>query len=67
MTLMRAELYDVAERAIWTFIQAFLAVYVVGDMASTKTAAVAGAAAVLSVIKGYVATKAKPETGAATL
>ena len=41
------------ERAAWTFAQAFLAVFVVSDLASAKSAAGAGIAAALSVIKTY--------------
>ena len=41
------------ERAVWTFVQAFLAVFVVSDLASAKAALVAGIAAALSVIKTY--------------
>jgi hypothetical protein len=48
-------LKDVAERAIATALQTFVALYVVGDMSSLKTAAVAGVAAGLSVLKGVVA------------
>ena len=44
---------DMLERAIWTFAQAFLAVFVVSELASVKSAAVAGIAAALSVIKTY--------------
>ena len=41
------------ERAEWTFAQAFLAVFVISDLASAKSAAIAGIAAALSVIKTY--------------
>jgi len=44
---------NMIERAAWTFAQAFLAVFVVSDLASAKSAAVAGIAAALSVIKTY--------------
>ena len=44
---------DMIERAAWTFAQAFLAVFVVSDLASAKSALVAAAAATLSVIKTY--------------
>jgi len=49
---------DLAERVAVTFVQAFLAVFVVTDVSSAKTAAVAGAAAVLALIKGLAAKKA---------
>ena len=44
---------NILERAAWTFAQAFLAVFVVSDLASAKTAVVAGVAAALSVVKTY--------------
>ena len=44
---------NILERAAWTFAQAFLAVFVISDLASAKTAAVAGVAAALSVVKTY--------------
>ena len=44
---------DVFERAAWTFTQAFLALFVVGDMGTWKVALVGGVAAALSVIKTY--------------
>ena len=49
---------DVLERVVATFIQAFLGIYVVGgDIGNSKTAALAGATAALSLIKGLVAGK----------
>ncbi len=44
---------DVTERAGWTFMQAFLAVFVIGDQSTLKVALMAGAAAALSVLKTY--------------
>jgi len=44
---------NMLERAAWTFAQAFLAVFVISDLASAKTAVVAGVAAALSVVKTY--------------
>jgi len=41
------------ERAAWTFAQAFLAVFVVSELASAKSAVIAGIAAALSVVKTY--------------
>jgi hypothetical protein len=41
------------ERAAWTFAQAFLALFVVGDMGTWKVALVGGVAAALSVVKTY--------------
>ena len=44
---------NLLERAGWTFAQAFLALFVVGDMGTWKVALVGGVAAALSVIKTY--------------
>ena len=41
------------ERAAWTFAQAFLAVFMVSEQASARSAAIAGIAAALSVVKTY--------------
>lgn len=54
---MKVILKDVAERAAWTFLQAFLAVFVVSDISTAKGAILAGIAAAISVIKGFVATQ----------
>jgi len=48
---------DVLERAAATFLQAFLSVFAVADLSSAKSAAVAGVAAVLSLIKGIAASR----------
>ena len=45
---------DVAERAAWTFAQAFLGAFVVTDLSTAKTAALAGLAAAIAVVKGFV-------------
>ena len=45
------------ERAAATFAQAFLSVFVIADVSTAKTAAVAGVAALLSLVKGWAATK----------
>ena len=45
------------ERAAWTFAQAFLAVFVVSDLASARSAVVAGLAAAISVVKTYAKDK----------
>lgn len=58
---------DIIERTIWTAISAFLAVWTVGGVAELKSAGVAAAAAVLSVIKGIAATKVGDPESAATL
>lgn len=48
---------DTAERLIWTFLQAFLAVITLGNMSTVRTAAIAGAAAALSALKSAVAAR----------
>ncbi len=48
---------DILERAVVTFLQAFLSVFAVADLASVEAAAVAGAAAVLSLAKSVVASQ----------
>ena len=58
---------DVAERALWTAVQTFIAVWTVGDMESAKAAAVAAIAAGLSVIKSFAATKIGDKDSASTL
>lgn len=58
---------DVVERAFWTAAQTFLAVYTVGGVEEAKAAATAAAAAGLSVIKGFVATRVGDKDSAATL
>lgn len=55
---------DIGERAVWTFIQAFLAVFMIDDFSTVRPAAVAGLAAVLSVVKGFVATRVGEPTAA---
>jgi hypothetical protein len=58
---------DIIERALWTAVQSFLAVWVIGDVASLKSAAVAAGAAVISVVKGVAASKVGDPESAATL
>lgn len=58
---------DIIERAIWTAIQAFIAVYAVGGVDELKSAATAAVAAGISVIKGFAATKIGDAGSAATL
>ncbi len=50
-------IFDVLERAGWTFAQAFLGVFVVADLSSAKGAGVAGLAAAVSVLKTLVKDK----------
>jgi hypothetical protein len=58
---------DVAERALWTAVQTFIAVWTVADLESAKAAAVAAIAAGLSVVKGFAATKIGDKESASTL
>ena len=44
---------NMIERAGWTFLQAFLAVFVIGDQSTLKVALIGGAAAALSVVKTF--------------
>ena len=49
---------DVIERVVATFVQAFLGIFVVGgDICNVKAAALAGATAALSLVKGVVASR----------
>ena len=47
------DMTNLMERAGWTFAQAFLAVFVVGDQGTLKVAVIAGVAAALSIVKTY--------------
>ena len=47
------DMTNLMERAGWTFVQAFLAVFVVGDQATLKVAVIAGVAAALGIFKTY--------------
>ncbi len=58
---------DVLETAHWTAVQTLIAVYAVGGVDQTKAAATAAAAAGLSVVKGFAATKIGNKDSAATL
>lgn len=57
---------DLLERAGWTAAQAFLAVFTVSDLSTARTGAIAAAAAVLSLVKGFVASRSG-DGSAATL
>ena len=50
-------LRDTAERAVMTFAQAFFATFMIGDMTTVRTAAIAAAAAALSVVKSAIAAR----------
>ena len=58
---------DVLERALWTAAQTFIAVYTVGGIDEAKAAGTAAAAAGLSVLKGFAATKIGDKDSAASL
>lgn len=55
---MKAAVLDIAERAGWTFLQGFLGVFTLTDTGSARAAVVAGAMAVLSMVKSAAATRA---------
>lgn len=55
MQKFKAWLIDTAERTVLSAAEAFLAVFVVTDLSSAKSAAVAGVAAGLTVVKSAVA------------
>ena len=46
---------DIAERAAWTGVQSFLAVFVLTDVSSLQSAGVAAGGAVLAIIKNLAA------------
>ena len=48
---------DIIERAIWTAVQSFLAVFAVTDLSTTKAASVAGAGALVSALKSIAASR----------
>lgn len=54
---MERWLADMAERALWTALQAFLATFTVTDVSSARAAAVAAVGAILSVVKSAVASR----------
>lgn len=58
---------DIAERALWTAAQTFLAVYTIGGIDELKSAATAALAAGLSVIKGFLATQVGSTDSASTI
>lgn len=60
-------LKDVAERAIWTAAQAFIAVYTVGGVDALKSAATAAVAAGISVLKGFFSTQVGDPKSASSL
>lgn len=54
---MRSWLLDMAERAAWTALQAFLATLSVSDLSTARAGLIAAAGAVLSVVKSAVASR----------
>ena len=60
-------LKDVIERAVWTAVQAFIAIYTVGGVDELKSAAAAGVAAGISVLKGLVSTQVGDPQSASSL
>jgi hypothetical protein len=63
---------DLLERAVWTFLQAGLGVFVLADsfdanLDNAEKAAMAGLAAVLALVKGVVASRVGDTGTAATL
>jgi len=65
---MNNKLYkDIAERALWTAAQAFIAIYTVGGVDEVKCAGAAVLAAGISVLKGFIATQVGNPDSASTL
>ena len=58
---------DIIERAVWTAVQSFLAVFTVSDLSSTKAASVVGMGALISAVKSIAATKVGDPNTAATV
>lgn len=52
---------DIIERAVWTAVQSFLAVFTVTDLASLEAATVAGAGALISALKTIASAKIGPK------
>jgi hypothetical protein len=65
--LDKSLLKDVAERALWTAVQAFVAVYTVGGVDEVKAAATAAVAAGISVLKGFFSTQVGDPKSASSL
>lgn len=58
---------DVIERAIWTAVQSFLAVFTVTDLTTSKAATVAAAGALISALKSVAASKVGDPNNASTV
>lgn len=65
--LDKSLLKDVAERALWTAVQAFVAVYTVGGVDEVKAAFTAAVAAGISVLKGFFSTQVGDPKSASSL
>ena len=48
---------DIMERAVWTALQSFLAVFSITDLATLEAASVAGMGALISALKTVASTK----------
>jgi|TARA_B100000902_G_scaffold393610_1_gene448193 hypothetical protein len=48
---------DIIERAVWTALQSFLAVFSITDLATLEAASVAGMGALISALKTVASTK----------
>lgn len=65
---MSKYLKDLAERCAWTFVQAFLGAYTItGGRKAVESAAIAGVAAVLSVVKSVAAKRIGDHDSASTV
>lgn len=64
---MRLWIYDTAERAIFTALQTFLAVWIITDSSTLTTAGTAAAAAGLAVVKAAIARRVNSEVSPASL
>lgn len=64
---IKTEVRDVAERAGWTFAETLLAVWVLSDLTTIRTAAISAAAAALVPIKDWVKAKRAAASARASL
>ena len=55
----RFNITDWVERTVWTAAQSFLAIFVVTDLSTLKSAATAGVAALLSAVKSLAQERLK--------
>jgi hypothetical protein len=65
--MTKTYLADLAERCVWTALQAFLSVFTVTDLSTAKAAGVAAAAAVLALLKGVAARRVGDRNSAALI